>query len=96
MRQPVIPWSGNSGPDDIVSTWRSVRSSAKASRVCSSFKPLPTPRSQAHRAPGRVSIADALHLGPTTSTASPPMQPLFEKLGYKRTWSEIRLIRAIP
>jgi GNAT superfamily N-acetyltransferase len=44
------------------------------------------------------SIADAEHRGfqgQTTSTASPAMQKVLEQLGYIRTWSEIRLIRAI-
>jgi len=31
--------------------------------------------------------------GQTTSTASPGMQAVLEKLGYRRVWSEIRLIR---
>jgi GNAT superfamily N-acetyltransferase len=44
------------------------------------------------------SIADAERRGfqgQTSSTASPAMQKVFEQLGYKRIWSEIRLIRAI-
>jgi GNAT superfamily N-acetyltransferase len=46
----------------------------------------------------RVSIADAQqrgYLGQTTSTASPGMEAVLEKLGYRRIWSEIRLMRAI-
>jgi GNAT superfamily N-acetyltransferase len=43
------------------------------------------------------SIADA-HCrgfrGQTSSTASPGMKRVFEGLGYRRTWSEIRLIRS--
>jgi GNAT superfamily N-acetyltransferase len=42
------------------------------------------------------SIADAQRRGfqgQTTSTASPAMQKVLEKLGYRRIWSEIRLIR---
>jgi len=42
------------------------------------------------------SIADAQQRGfqgQTTATASPGMQIVFEKLGYRRTWSEIRLLR---
>jgi len=42
------------------------------------------------------SIADAQRRGfqgQTTSTASPAMQTVFERLGYRRIWSEIRLIR---
>jgi len=31
--------------------------------------------------------------GQTTSTASPAMQRVLEKLGYRRMWSEIRLLR---
>lgn len=44
------------------------------------------------------SIADAQSRGfqgQTTSTASPAMQSVFTKLGYKRLWSEIRLIREL-
>jgi GNAT superfamily N-acetyltransferase len=44
------------------------------------------------------SIADAARRGfqgQTSSTASPTMQRVLERLGYVRTWSEIRLIRAI-
>jgi len=44
------------------------------------------------------SIADARRRGfqgQTTSTASPAMQKVFERLGYIRLWSEIRLIRAM-
>ncbi|HYL79026.1 MAG TPA: GNAT family N-acetyltransferase [Bryobacteraceae bacterium] len=44
------------------------------------------------------SIAGAQHrglLGQTTSTASPAMQSVLTKLGYRRTWSEIRLIREL-
>jgi GNAT superfamily N-acetyltransferase len=44
------------------------------------------------------SIADAQRRGfwgQTTSTASPAMQTVLERLGYSRIWSEIRLIRAI-
>jgi GNAT superfamily N-acetyltransferase len=44
------------------------------------------------------SIADARRRGfqgQTTSTASPAMQRVFERLGYIRLWSEIRLIRAM-
>lgn len=44
------------------------------------------------------SIADAQRRGfqgQTTSTASPGMQKVLERLGYIRSWSEIRLIRAI-
>jgi GNAT superfamily N-acetyltransferase len=44
------------------------------------------------------SIADAQRRGfegQTTSTASPAMQRVLEKLGYRRTWSEIRLIRPV-
>lgn len=44
------------------------------------------------------SIADA-HCrglrGQTTSTASPAMQAVLAKLGYRRLWSEIRLLRAM-
>jgi GNAT superfamily N-acetyltransferase len=42
------------------------------------------------------SIADAQRRGfqgQTTSTASPGMQKVLERLGYKRIWSEVRLIR---
>lgn len=42
------------------------------------------------------SIADAQRRGlrgQTTSTASPAMQAVLRKLGYRRLWSEIRLIR---
>jgi len=45
------------------------------------------------------SIADARRRGfrgQTTSTASPAMQAVLEKLGYRRLWSEIRLIREMP
>jgi GNAT superfamily N-acetyltransferase len=44
------------------------------------------------------SIADARRRGfqgQTTSTASPAMQKVLERLGYVRLWSEIRLIRAM-
>ena len=44
------------------------------------------------------SIADAQRRGfqgQTTATASPAMQRVLERLGYRRTWSEIRLIRAM-
>lgn len=44
------------------------------------------------------SIADAQRRGfqgQTTSTASPAMQKVLEKLRYERIWSEIRLIRAM-
>ena len=44
------------------------------------------------------SIAEAQHRGlhgQTTSTASPAMQSVLAKLGYKRTWSEIRLIKEL-
>ena len=44
------------------------------------------------------SIADARRRGfrgQTSSTASPGMQRVFERLGYVRLWSEIRLIRAM-
>jgi GNAT superfamily N-acetyltransferase len=44
------------------------------------------------------SIADAQRQGfrgQTTSTASPAMQKVLTKLGYKRMWSEIRLLRAM-
>jgi GNAT superfamily N-acetyltransferase len=44
------------------------------------------------------SIADAQRRGfqgQTTSTASPAMQKVLERLGYRRIWSEIRLIRAM-
>lgn len=44
------------------------------------------------------SIADAQRRGfqgQTTSTASPAMQTVLERLGYRRIWSEIRLIRAM-
>jgi GNAT superfamily N-acetyltransferase len=44
------------------------------------------------------SIADAQRRGfrgQTTSTASPAMQRVLERLGYRRMWSEIRLIRAV-
>ena len=43
-----------------------------------------------------ISIADGQRRGfegQTTSTASPGMRKVFEKLGYKCLWSEIRLIR---
>ena len=43
-----------------------------------------------------ASIADAQRCGfhgQTTSTASPGMQAVLTKLGYRRLWSEIRLIR---
>jgi GNAT superfamily N-acetyltransferase len=45
------------------------------------------------------SIADARQRGfrgQTTSTASPGMQTVLERLGYKRIWAEIRLIRETP
>jgi GNAT superfamily N-acetyltransferase len=44
------------------------------------------------------SIADAQSLGlrgQTTSTASPAMQRVLAKLGYRRIWSEIRLLREL-
>jgi len=44
------------------------------------------------------SMADAQRRGfqgQTTSTASPGMQKVLERLGYRRIWSEIRLIRAM-
>jgi len=44
------------------------------------------------------SIADAQYRGfqgQTTSTASPAMQKVFERLGYVRIWSEVRLIRSM-
>ena len=44
------------------------------------------------------SIADAQRRGfrgQTTSTASPAMRTVLERLGYRRLWSEIRLIRAL-
>jgi GNAT superfamily N-acetyltransferase len=44
------------------------------------------------------SIADARRRGfqgQTTSTASPALQKVLEKLGYARLWSEVRLIRAM-
>lgn len=44
------------------------------------------------------SIADARRRGfrgQTTSTASPGMQAVLERLGYRRIWSEIRLIRSM-
>jgi GNAT superfamily N-acetyltransferase len=44
------------------------------------------------------SIADAARRGlrgQTTNTASPAMQRVFEKLGYRRLWSEVRLIRTM-
>lgn len=43
-----------------------------------------------------VSIADARRRGlrgQTTSTASPAMQRVLAKLGYRRLWSEVRLVR---
>lgn len=43
-----------------------------------------------------LSIADGQQRGfrgQTTSTASPGMQAVLEKLGFRRTWSEVRLIR---
>jgi GNAT superfamily N-acetyltransferase len=45
------------------------------------------------------SIADALRRGlngQTTSTASRGMQQVLERLGYRRLWSEVRLMRALP
>jgi len=44
------------------------------------------------------SIADALSRGlrgQTTSTASPAMQRVLAKLGYRRLWSEVRLLKEI-
>jgi len=44
------------------------------------------------------SIADALSRGlrgQTTSTANPAMQRVLAKLGYRRLWSEVRLLREI-
>ena len=44
------------------------------------------------------SVADAQRRGfrgQTTSTASPAMQRVLSKLGYRRVWSEIRLLRAM-
>lgn len=44
------------------------------------------------------SIADAQRRGfrgQTTNTANPAMRRVFEKLGYRRTWSEVRLLRAM-
>jgi mycothiol synthase len=44
------------------------------------------------------SIADAARRGlrgQTTNIASPAMQRIFEKLGYRRLWSEVRLIRTL-
>jgi GNAT superfamily N-acetyltransferase len=45
-----------------------------------------------------ASIADALrrgYSGQTSSTASPAMRAVLERLGYQRLWSEIRLIRGM-
>lgn len=46
----------------------------------------------------RISLADAQargYRGDTTSTASPAMQRVLEKLGFRRLWSEIRLLREL-
>jgi len=46
----------------------------------------------------KISLADAHargYRGDTTSTASPAMQRVLEKLGFRRLWSEIRLLREL-
>jgi GNAT superfamily N-acetyltransferase len=43
------------------------------------------------------SVADAQYRGfrgQTSSTANPGMKKVFEALGYRRSWSEIRLFRS--